>query len=82
MTYQLSNVFDGLAAGDYTVYTKDANECISQDPVTVDAPENCIVDEGCTLGYWKNHTDRWCDSYSTVICMGMYLLMPLRNCQT
>ena len=21
--------------------------------------------EGCTLGYWKNHTNRWCDSYRT-----------------
>ncbi|PTX41914.1 putative secreted protein (Por secretion system target) [Christiangramia gaetbulicola] len=21
--------------------------------------------EGCTLGYWKNHTDRWCDAYAT-----------------
>ncbi|MEO7173821.1 SdrD B-like domain-containing protein [Flavobacterium sp.] len=21
--------------------------------------------EGCTLGYWKNHTNRWCESYRT-----------------
>ena len=26
--------------------------------------QSCAI-EGCTLGYWKNHTDRWCSSYST-----------------
>ncbi len=26
--------------------------------------EQC-AQEGCTLGYWKNHTDRWCDAYAT-----------------
>jgi hypothetical protein len=20
--------------------------------------------EGCTIGYWKNHTDRWCNTYT------------------
>ncbi|WP_026932609.1 T9SS type A sorting domain-containing protein [Christiangramia echinicola] len=65
ISYQASNIFDGLAAGNYTVYTRDANNCISEDPVTVDPPENCVVNEGCTLGYWKNHTDRWCDAYVT-----------------
>jgi hypothetical protein len=26
--------------------------------------------EGCTLGYWKNHTDRWCSTYSTNMLFG------------
>ena len=26
--------------------------------------------EGCTLGYWKNHTDRWCDAYETCDIFG------------
>ena len=26
--------------------------------------------EGCTLGYWKNHTNRWCASYTTSTVYG------------
>jgi hypothetical protein len=26
--------------------------------------------QGCTLGYWKNHTDRWCSAYSTGMLYG------------
>lgn len=26
--------------------------------------------QGCTLGYWKNHTDRWCSAYSTNTLFG------------
>jgi hypothetical protein len=26
--------------------------------------------EGCTLGYWKNHTDRWCSSYLPSMLFG------------
>jgi hypothetical protein len=26
--------------------------------------------EGCTLGYWKNHTDRWCSTYSPTMLFG------------
>ena len=25
----------------------------------------CVSLEGCTLGYWKNHTNRWCSAYRT-----------------
>ncbi len=34
-TYQLSNVFTGLAAGNYTVYVKDANGCVITKPATL-----------------------------------------------
>ncbi|HEY4617281.1 MAG TPA: T9SS type A sorting domain-containing protein [Flavobacterium sp.] len=26
--------------------------------------------EGCTLGYWKNHTDRWCSTYTPSMIFG------------
>ena len=32
---------------------------------TIDVTVEQCDQEGCTLGYWKNHTDRWCDAYST-----------------
>ena len=34
-TYQVSNVFTGLAAGNYTVYVKDVNGCIVTKPATL-----------------------------------------------
>ena len=57
-----------------------ANDAIDSDPVggvvsvvlgvgennlTIDAGFFIPALEGCTLGYWKNHTNRWCDSYRT-----------------
>jgi Flp pilus assembly pilin Flp len=38
---------------------------ISETNLTVDAGFYIPAMEGCTLGYWKNHTDRWCDAYRT-----------------
>ncbi|WP_415686433.1 T9SS type A sorting domain-containing protein, partial [Gillisia hiemivivida] len=49
----------GLAAGSYTVTITDANGCEATASATVNAPTNCIVDEGCTPGYWKNHLEDW-----------------------
>jgi hypothetical protein len=52
------------AASTYTLTVTDpANGCTASDIVLV-TNEICVF-EGCTLGYWKNHTDRWCDAYST-----------------
>ncbi|HRI24249.1 MAG TPA: SprB repeat-containing protein, partial [Ferruginibacter sp.] len=34
-TYQAGNVFTGLAAGNYTVYVKDANGCVVTKPATL-----------------------------------------------
>ena len=34
-TYQASNIFTGLGAGNYTIYVKDANGCIVTKPATV-----------------------------------------------
>jgi len=55
----------GLVAGSYTVVITDKNSCSANSGAIVHAPANCIVDEGCTLGYWKNHTDRWCSQFTT-----------------
>ena len=30
---------------------------------------SCAI-EGCTLGYWKNHTDRWCTNYTPCMKFG------------
>ena len=43
-------------------------EAVSDDMlVTI---EYCAV-EGCTLGYWKNHTNRWCSNYTTCDMFGV-----------
>ena len=57
--------FTGLAPGDYELRARSNDGCISD--ITYVTLEEPICDdfEGCTLGYWKNHTDRWCDAYST-----------------
>jgi gliding motility-associated-like protein len=38
VNYQLSDTFNGLTAGDYTVYLRDANSCSTSAPATVDEP--------------------------------------------
>lgn len=59
------NGFTGLAPGDYQVRVRSNDGCISE--ITYITLEEPVCDDftGCTLGYWKNHTDRWCDEYST-----------------
>ena len=47
----------------FTVIITDINDCTSTCTTTVTV-EICMQ-EGCTLGYWKNHTDQWCDEYLT-----------------
>ncbi|MDI6031695.1 T9SS type A sorting domain-containing protein [Flavobacterium sp. LB2P84] len=57
------------AAGTYTLTVTDPiNGCTASDVVLV-TNQICIV-EGCTLGYWKNHTDRWCSSYTPTMLFG------------
>ncbi|MEG9326955.1 T9SS type A sorting domain-containing protein [Salinimicrobium catena] len=51
--------FTGLAPGDYEVRVRSNDGCISDiSYITLEEPI-CEDFEGCTLGYWKNHTDRW-----------------------
>jgi len=38
-TYQASNVFDGLSAGDYVITVKDENGCTTDFDITVEEPE-------------------------------------------
>ena len=38
--------------------------------LTVDQGINRPPLEGCTLGYWKNHTNRWCSTYHTYTLFG------------
>jgi hypothetical protein len=42
-------------------------------PAVVATRTVSIIDcgmEGCTLGYWKNHTNRWCPTYTTATVYG------------
>ncbi|SDL85020.1 Por secretion system C-terminal sorting domain-containing protein, partial [Salinimicrobium catena] len=60
-----SGGFSGLAPGQYAVFAMSADGCQSgMATISLIEPE-CPEFEGCTLGYWKNHTDRWCDAYQT-----------------
>ncbi|MGY5847516.1 T9SS type A sorting domain-containing protein, partial [Salegentibacter sp. HM20] len=55
--------------GDTTYYVRAENTlddtCYSLDSIVVSVII-CVFDEGCTLGYWKNHTDRWCENTYTI----------------
>ncbi|MEP6259933.1 MAG: T9SS type A sorting domain-containing protein [Gillisia sp.] len=59
-------VSPALGSHDYFVRSENTedSECYSVATITVTVI-TCIVDQGCTLGYWKQHTDRWCDAYQT-----------------
>jgi len=41
-SYQTTNVFTGIVPGTYTVHIKDANGCIQDIPVTVNAPATAL----------------------------------------
>ena len=54
-TFQASNIFTGLAAGTYTVYTKDANNCVVTTTKTITQPSaitlaNVVTNVSCTGG--------------------------------
>ncbi|QED38152.1 T9SS type A sorting domain-containing protein [Antarcticibacterium arcticum] len=59
-------VSPGLGSHDYFVRSENTSdsECYSVATITVTVI-TCDDFEGCTLGYWKTHTDRWCDVYLT-----------------
>ncbi|TDE26802.1 T9SS type A sorting domain-containing protein, partial [Flavobacterium ranwuense] len=57
------------AAGTYTLTVTDpVNGCTASDVVLV-TNQICAF-EGCTLGYWKNHTNRWCSNYTPSMLFG------------
>ena len=45
-------------------YTSSCEPFTSTCSATFTVPP-CVTLEGCTLGYWKNHTNRWCGTYRT-----------------
>ncbi|MBB6611286.1 T9SS type A sorting domain-containing protein [Pontibacter sp. Tf4] len=62
-----SYTIPNLGAGSYTVSVRDANQCTASSSVVTLVAPTCVAFEGCTLGYWKNHTNRW------VTCDGLNL---------
>jgi hypothetical protein len=66
----LSNNSTGApACGNTTMvtftYTSTCEPFITTCTATFTAPPCISNTQGCTLGYWKNHTNRWCESYRT-----------------
>ena len=58
-----------LPPGTYLIVGESDNGCdTGRTEVTLEEPI-CELFEGCTLGYWKNHTDRW-ECYSTCTLYG------------
>jgi len=54
-----------------TLTTNDpAGPCPAVHDFMVVTIQQCGI-EGCTLGYWKNHTDRWCPNYTTCDMFGV-----------
>ncbi|APG61102.1 hypothetical protein LPB144_12125 [Christiangramia salexigens] len=81
-TKQTLNGFD-LPPGTYVIFGLSDNECDSgRTEIIIDEPI-CEEFEGCTLGYWKNHTDRWpasqpeapddniCNTFTTCLDYGL-----------
>jgi hypothetical protein len=51
--------YANLSIGIHTLRAMNMAGCISTaTSFTIAGPLNCVA-EGCTLGYWKNHTNRW-----------------------
>ncbi|NJW53893.1 hypothetical protein [Salinimicrobium oceani] len=66
-----SGGFSGLAPGEYAVFAMSADGCESgMATISLLEATDCEQFEGCTLGYWKNHTDRWCSEYLTCTIYG------------
>ena len=57
--------FVGLPPGNYIITGISSDGCNSGRVEVSLIEPICEVFEGCTLGYWKNHTDRWCGAYET-----------------
>ena len=54
VTYQSSGTFSGLAAGDYTVWLRDANGCSVTSPATISEPEAVMATVVKTDVTWGN----------------------------
>ncbi len=57
--------FTGLAPDTYEVRARSNDLCISDISTIILEEPICEEFDGCTLGYWKNHTNRWCGDYQT-----------------
>ncbi|MHA6281509.1 Ig-like domain-containing protein [Salinimicrobium sp. CAU 1759] len=65
VTLDVDDNITGLGAGYYVVKAfadggnGEEDECTAEtDPIVLAEP--ICDEEACTLGYWKNHTNRWC----------------------
>jgi hypothetical protein len=61
--------FVNLPPGNYLVKGESSDGCRIGSKIVELIDPICEEFEGCTLGYWKNHTDRW-ECYSTCTLYG------------
>ena len=66
ITYQASNTFSNLAAGNYTAYVKDANGCVGTKPIT-------IIDQSVEIGIYRIIPSRSC------VNTGAIYVLPIRG---
>ncbi len=66
---QPADGFVGLPPGNYVINGVTSDGCNFGEVEVVLENPICEEFEGCTLGYWKNHTDRW-ECYSTCTLYG------------
>src|SRR5690606_2260824 len=43
MTFQVNNIFEGLAAGDYTITVRDVNGCTETASITINEPDELLA---------------------------------------
>lgn len=56
VTFQISNIFTGLAAGAYPVYVKDASGCVNTEAITVESTGAPIVSAASTVSACNTNT--------------------------
>lgn len=68
ITFQDSNVFSGLAGGNYTVYAKDANTigCLVQSTVTVPTNSNLLISDP-SVALAGSNVSRWNAAFNPVV---------------
>lgn len=61
----VNGVFSNVAPGTYSLVANNGTcKSVGTSIMVPSAPLSCVA-QGCTLGYWKNHTDRWACYYTT-----------------
>lgn len=55
-TYQQNSFFNNLTEGNYTISVADANSCLTDEPVYIDAPTPILVSLGNDITIYEGET--------------------------